>query len=188
MAYAVVGYGATGKLMSKVFGIGLMRTGTTSLAIALTTLGYDAVHAQSEADIHNHEASTDTPVAARYKELDGRYPGSKFILTTRDSETWLASCARHFGRMGDIREIRQTPIIKEFVSAREKLGVPYFYNPNKLMFAYLSHLSDVFGYFKGREGDLMTFNLCGIEGWGKLCNFLDRPIPSVPFPHLNGGQ
>lgn len=26
------------------------------------------------------------------------------------------------------------------------------------------------------------------EGWGPLCQFLDKPVPSVPFPKANAGE
>jgi hypothetical protein len=26
------------------------------------------------------------------------------------------------------------------------------------------------------------------DGWGPLCSFLDKPIPSVPFPHANAAS
>jgi hypothetical protein len=28
-------------------------------------------------------------------------------------------------------------------------------------------------------------NICDGEGWPRLCNFLGKEKPSVPFPHLN---
>jgi hypothetical protein len=26
------------------------------------------------------------------------------------------------------------------------------------------------------------------DGWEKLCNFLDKPIPQIPYPHKNIGK
>ena len=67
----------------KVFGIGLTRTGTTSLTEGLKVLGYSAIHCpMSYKEIDSFEASTDTAVAARFEFLDLLYPESKFILTT----------------------------------------------------------------------------------------------------------
>ena len=80
---------------SKIFGIGLSKTGTTSLARALEILGYKTrdylgVTRYSSGDlssidldeIETNDAFTDTPVPSFYRELDSRYPGSKFILTS----------------------------------------------------------------------------------------------------------
>jgi len=33
---------------------------------------------------------------------------------------------------------------------------------------------------------LLAFNVA--EGWGPLCRFLDRPIPSEPFPRANSRE
>jgi Sulfotransferase domain/UDP-glucoronosyl and UDP-glucosyl transferase len=85
----------------KVFGIGLSRTGTSSLTQALNILGYKAIHFPHDnvtrAELYRFFASgsgrlslsllqeadaiTDTPACCVYKALDQGYPGSKFILT-----------------------------------------------------------------------------------------------------------
>ena len=70
---------------SKIFGIGLSKTGTTSLARALEILGYktrDYIGVSSYtrgelssidlAEIEANDAFTDTPIPSFYKELDRR--------------------------------------------------------------------------------------------------------------------
>ena len=94
---------------SKVFGIGLSKTGTTSLARALEILGYNTrdylgVTRYSPGDltsidldeVNANDAFTDTPIPSFYRELDKMYPGSKFILTVRDMDGWLKSCKKQF--------------------------------------------------------------------------------------------
>lgn len=34
---------------------------------------------------------------------------------------------------------------------------------------------------------ILVFDVFSGDGWEKLCNFLDRPIPNRPFPHKNIG-
>ena len=93
----------------KIFGIGLSKTGTTSLAQALEALGYRTkdnlgVVTYASGDLSSidldvvdaHDALTDTPIPSFYRELDAAYPGSKFILTVRDSNGWLMSCKKQF--------------------------------------------------------------------------------------------
>jgi hypothetical protein len=102
----------------KIFGIGLSRTGTHSLGSALTTLGFRSVHfpcdSATREEIYRHfaagaaslrlslldlvDAVVDTPVTCVYKALDQRYPGSRFILTTRDMAPWLNSCERYWSQ------------------------------------------------------------------------------------------
>src|SRR2546428_3527983 len=43
-----------------------------------------------------NDALTDTPIPSFYRELDTRFPGSKFIPTARDSEGWLKSRKKQF--------------------------------------------------------------------------------------------
>ena len=79
--------------MIKIFGIGLSRTGTTSLTLALSELGLHAYHfPRGREVIDSVDAATDTPVAAWYQDLDAAYPDSKFILTLRHRPEWLDSC------------------------------------------------------------------------------------------------
>ena len=37
-------------------------------------------------------------------------------------------------------------------------------------------------YFKNRPQDFLNLDIIGGEGWEKLCEFLGKPIPDVPFP------
>lgn len=101
------------KNMSKVFGIGFNKTGTTSLQRAMTDLGYK-VGLQKKAEIlHHHWAKRnfspiieycakadffqDIPFSLpfTYIALDIAFPNSKFILTVRDSpEQWYNSLVK----------------------------------------------------------------------------------------------
>ena len=87
---------------AKVFGIGLSRTGTSSLHAAFKRLGYRSVHYPPLEGLFNFtdacDAAADTTVAVNFKELDKRYPGSKFVFTVRDIEKWLASTRVFFER------------------------------------------------------------------------------------------
>lgn len=89
--------------MGKIFGIGLSRTGTTSLTAALKILRVQAIHwPQSMGDIARHEASTDITVSLMFEELDRKYPGSKFIYTIRERDPWLASCEKHIKKTREL--------------------------------------------------------------------------------------
>ncbi len=52
--------------------------------------------------------------------------------------------------------------------------------------AFLSHEQRVFDHFKGDQAHrLLTFDLFDGDGFDKLCEFLDRPVPEQPFPWGN---
>ena len=89
--------------MNKVFGLGLGHTGTKSLNEALCTLGIPSIHyphdRQTYHELNNgifrlsilekYQAVTDITLLPFYPLLDAEYPGSQFILTTRNREDWL---------------------------------------------------------------------------------------------------
>src|SRR6056297_1638044 len=98
---------------AKVFGIGLNKTGTTTLGVCLNKLGYNVKDCdlkllkysdQKKMDpiydtVKKYDGFQDWPWPLLYKELDQRFPGSKFILTTRkNSEAWFRSLKKHADR------------------------------------------------------------------------------------------
>jgi hypothetical protein len=79
-----------------IFGIGLPRTGTTSLAKALRTLGYKGenycvLRKEGTKDGDAKAFKIDNGFFKIYKELFWECPNSKFILTTRDVGSWKKS-------------------------------------------------------------------------------------------------
>lgn len=162
----------------KVFGIGLSRTGTSSLTRALGMLGLRARHYFFDLDsIDELDAATDTPIARAYKLLDRRYPGSRFVLTVRDEAEWLRSCAEFFAE-------RPEPDSEEEALALDLYGCVGF-DADLFRTAYARHQDDVMAYFSDRPDDLLIIDICAGEGFEQLCPFLGLPVPSKPFPHYN---
>lgn len=163
--------------MSKLFGIGLSRTGTSSLNEALRLLGLDSEHYFFDLDrLAALDAATDTPIARAWPALDRLHPGSRFILTVRERKAWLESCRRHFAslpasqRVHDLRmDLYDTPVFDEL----------------RFRAAWDRHLRAVGRHFRKRPRDLLVLDLCGGQGWERLCPFLGSAIPELPFPHLN---
>ncbi len=174
----------------KVFGIGFHKTGTTSLARALRVLGYrvagpfgvhdDAIAATAVARAISiaaeWDAVQDNPWPLVYRELDEAYPGSKFILTVRDTDRWLASIMQHFGG-------ETTPMREWIYGVGDPIGHEEIYRNR-----YEQHNRDVVEYFQNRPGELLMFNLAGGDGWDELCRFLGVAVPESPFPHANARQ
>lgn len=176
----------------KIFGIGLSKTGTSSLASALGILGYKVkdypgIDVYKPGDLSSIEASlleeydalTDTPIPSFYKELDKAFPGAKFILTVRDKDAWLRSCAKQFT---DKLAARQN-------EAHNRLFMDLYgttvFDAEKLSQGYDRFVSGVLEYFKNRTNDLLVMNIAGGDGWEKLCPFLGMPTPERPFPKAN---
>ena len=87
-------------MKSKIWGLGLSRTGTTTLTHLLNQIGYKHVHYPTDDEMmsFNNDGASDIPVIPKYKTLDTQFPNSKFILTTRDKEKWLKSMSTYLER------------------------------------------------------------------------------------------
>lgn len=43
-----------------------------------------------------YDAVSDSPICCVFRSLDAAYPGARFVLTTRDEESWLQSCENYW--------------------------------------------------------------------------------------------
>jgi 3'-phosphoadenosine 5'-phosphosulfate (PAPS) 3'-phosphatase len=176
----------------KIFGIGLSKTGTTSLAEALTILGYptkdnpglsryvkDDLSSIDARVLDDHIALTDTPIPSFYRELDARFPDAKFILTVRDKEGWLASCKKQFTqKLADKQNEAHNQLFMDLYDST-------VFEEGKFAAGYDRFVSAVLEHFRDRPGKLLVMNVTAGDGWEKLCPFLGRPIPDIPFPKAN---
>lgn len=174
----------------KVFCIGFHKTGTTSLNASLTHLGYKVTGPDGvmDANIQNnvlamcvnlsekHDAFIDNPWPIFYKEMDKRYPNSKFILTVRPVNNWYISICKHF-------QETTTPMRQWIYGAGCPVGNEALYKKR-----FVRHYAEVEEYFSGRKEDLLIFNLVNGDGWDKLCRFLGKEIVTDNYPHLNKGN
>jgi hypothetical protein len=166
----------------KVFGIGLGRTGTTSLHHALTQLGFRCKHypvvpqifAGDFRCLDDCDAVCDNPVVPYYPQWDQCYPQSKFILTIRDVADWIKSNRDWYTRRGTPTEYMTKVRIAVF-------GI-YTFDEDRFRHIYDTHVRGVKTYFENRPNDLLVMDICRGDGWEKLCAFLNIPTPDVPFP------
>ncbi|MCO6044734.1 hypothetical protein NG895_12525 [Aeoliella sp. ICT_H6.2] len=187
------------KTWNKVFGIGLSKTGTTSLAAALRKLSIRIVDYPNDARtqeqletgdyeldvLRDSDGMTDTPAAYCFAQLDKTYPDSLFILTERENrDRWLESLRSQWettDRWG--KHHRQSAKFAYFIRCAN-YGVRC-YVPERLKYAYERHSEEVRQYFSDKPGRLLTLDITKGDGWKQLCEFLDMPIPDEPFPHAN---
>jgi hypothetical protein len=179
----------------KVFGIGFHKTGTTSLGAALEALGYatcDGATAVREAVGHSEmmrllrerqlepimsvaerfNGFTDNPWFMLFRELDERFPGSKFILTLRDERRWIESAVRYFGQTDSDLRTWIYGIGRPVGNERRWLG------------RYREHIQQVKAHFRDRRDDLLVVDWEQGGGWRDLAWFLGRSTPPQPFPHI----
>ncbi len=118
-------------------------------------------------------AFQDNPWPIIYKELDSKYPGSKFILTLREPDLWINSQVKHFG-------LNETPMRKWIYGEGSPVS-----NEDTYINRFKSHNAEVIEYFSHRPQDLLILNIEEGDGWEKLCLFIGKDIPASPFPHTN---
>src|SRR5262249_43501774 len=162
--------------------------GGSSLTEALNRLGVRTVHYPQDDETYDdlrwgnyrlrvmegYQGATDIPVAPFYAQLDKAFPGSKFVLTVREKEAWLRSAEVHRRLLlGWWDQFPRFKRFQEFVSAAAYGVVGY--NRDRFSFAYDAHVRTVLDYFRGRPDDLLVLDICGGEGWEKLCPFLGLP-------------
>ncbi len=198
----------------KVFCIGYNKTGTTSMAKAFSELGL-VVGIQWVAErllrdwarrdfrriflyCYTAQAFQDTPFSLpfTFQALDQRFPGSKFILTLRDSAAWYKSQTRYdaalYGR-GCI------PTLDDLRAAKYHYpGHPYEihtliynipaddpYNREILIGDYNAHNYAVQKYFRHRPEDLLTLDVAEPGAYDRLCQFLGKPPQGRKLPWEN---
>jgi hypothetical protein len=152
---------------TRIFGIGMHKTATTSLARALATLGYDAAHWKSahwakaiweETKAHGssrtlerHYALCDLPLPLLFRELDAAYPGSKFILTIREEDEWIESVRTHWSDKNPWRAQWDTDPFTHRIHRELYGGVKF--NEQVMRERYRRHNAEVLEHFKDRPPD-----------------------------------
>ncbi len=178
----------------RVFGIGLNKTGTSSLHDALTTLGYESLHwggpairqfvevaleagepLLSRLDAR-FDAFSDIQVLSKHFDLlDRQYPGSRFVLTVRPLDDWIDSRRRHVEN--NVRRQADGRYDGGFLEADEQAWRA----------EWEEHVERVRCYFAGRD-DFLELDLTVGAGWAPLCTLLGVPVPDRPFPWRNRGS
>jgi hypothetical protein len=182
-------------LPTRIFGIGLHKTATSSLHSAFKLLGYDSFHWESNKKagkiweemstqrrsntLEHYYALCDMPIPLFYKELDSTYPNSRFILTVRDESKWLKSVERlwdpKYNPTWDWDVQPFTHRIHRSFYGRIDFHAETFLN------RYRQHNAEVRAYFKNSDR-LLVMDMDDEAGWQELCQFLDRPTPNIPYP------
>jgi hypothetical protein len=186
---------------TRIFGIGMHRTATTSLHEALKMLGYDSFHwdtgdkARDIWDEMNTEgrswtleryyALCDLPIPLLYRKLDVAYPGSKFILTVRNEKAWLRSVEGlwSYKRNPNRWEWDVWPFSNRI--HRALYGRTDF-DAETFLVRYRRHNEEVVAYFRDRPNDLLVMDMDAGAGWRELCAFLGNKVPDIPYPRANG--
>lgn len=177
----------------KIFGIGFHKTGTKSLAAALSGFGYrvhgpglvkDTHACASMANlqqaawplIDQFDAFQDNPWPVLWRELVAAFPDARFILTLRDEDAWFGSALRYFGE-------QQTPMRALIYGADAASPVG---NEQRYRDRFRQHNQDVQQYFAGRD-NFIALDVSSPDAYDRLCEFLGYSVTGQSFPHCNKG-
>lgn len=189
---------------AKVFGVGLQRTGTTTLGKALSLLGYkhlgynlNCCNLYRErrtqellALAEDHDSFEDWPWPLIYEEAYEAYPDAIFILTTRkNGESWLASMVSHASYVAEKRRTDPNCVKTIGVSSfrREVYGYDHpLDNPDHHLSYYRNHNNAVRQFFSDKQGSLVQLCWENGDGWKALCGPLGETVPTgIELPHAN---
>jgi hypothetical protein len=190
----------------RVIGAGVSRTGTTSLKLALERLldgpcyhMYEVMRhpdhvAAWHAAIQGHApawdqlyagfvATVDFPGAAFWSELRRAYPEALVLLSVRESGAdWFRSVGV---TVDPLMRRRPRPeqrawhaMVTELLRTR---FTPVPFEETAAVAAYERHNAEVRAAVPAEQ--LLEWRVT--DGWGPLCDRLEVPVPTEPFPHTN---
>jgi hypothetical protein len=189
----------------RVVGVGLGRTGTNSLKLALEQLLGAPCHHMVEVFAHpdqiplwtaaaagepdwpaifeGYAATVDWPGAAFWRELVAEYPDAVVLLSRRESaDDWWDSASRTIFEAFNGGAV-PPPMASWFETLRELFaegGIDPT-DETSAKVGYERHLEAVRAEVPPERLVEWTTG----DGWAPLCAALGVPVPAEPFPHVN---
>ncbi|KIJ48060.1 hypothetical protein M422DRAFT_205687 [Sphaerobolus stellatus SS14] len=196
---------------TKIICLGLGRTGTYSLMLALKQLGYDPVYHMStimrkkdpaefekwrrlttepatsndiRALLDDYAAILDYPAIMFPELLYETYPDAKYILTTRDPASWEKSVKSTLLRIKDQwKAAPYIPPLQQAIQGFQNEIINDWYHGGRLgePQELIKHNDRVKGIIPLEK--LLVYEAS--QGWDPLVEFLGVEKPSDPFPSVN---
>ena len=193
-----------------IIGVGVGRTGTYSLRMAINQLGFGPCHHMEEVlknmDVQvplwsealkgnanwssiykGFESAVDWPTAGFFRELIKEYPTAKFILTERNPENWADSFGSTIYKLIEGKD-KAPEKMRDWLEMANavitKTGFPQGLDREGLINGFITHNKAVRETIP--EEQLLVFQVK--EGWEPLCKFLNVPVREEPFPRTNNRE
>ena len=187
----------------KIIGVGMGRTGTASLKVALETLNFGRCYHMTEV-LKNPEyiqywinaaegsgdwdkiysgysATVDNPGCNYWRELAAYYPEAKVILTTRDSNMWFESTNETIHSFEFARFMKNSPF-GEMIQKTMWDRMENRMQDRDFMVEFFNKRSEeIIDSIPSKR--LLVYQVS--DGWEPLCKFLDVPVPNMDFPRIN---
>jgi hypothetical protein len=193
-----------------VIGVGVGRTGTYSLKLAINRLGLGPCHHMEEVlqnmPVHvplwsaavdgspdwraiysGYQSAVDWPTACFFRELVKESPSAKFVLTQRSPKNWADSFGSTIYKLLAGRDQAPPEMhawLDMAIAIIAKTGFPAGLDRDGLIKAFVAHNEAVKKTILASQ--LLIFAVK--DGWEPLCTFLDVPVPDEPFPRTNNRE
>lgn len=173
----------------KVVGLGFAKTGTTTFRRCLERLGLEVIGFQGDLlrevlagrkessleVLAGYSGAANWPWALIGEDIDRTFPGSKFVLTVRESPaTWIKS-------MEFQEKKRKNSVYRSVIYGVSRIRG----NEDILVKMYEDHNQKIRDYFSDSRDTFLELCWDSGDAWPELCEFLDLPVPDEPFPHEN---
>jgi len=190
----------------KVIGVGLGRTGTMSLKLALEQIGFASCYHMAEllmntarvplwvaaadgkpdweAVFEGYSATTDYPGCIWWRELASAYPKAKVILTLRDPEKWFESTQATIFSEAMSARVKDSPVAPLFEKTMWKQFGDRIHDRAFMIEHFERHNAAVKAAIP--KNRLLVYEVS--EGWEPLCEFLAVDVPNAPFPKVNSRE
>ena len=148
----------------------------------------------------NYSSIEDFPGSMYYKELFNYYPEAKIILSVRDPESWYQSTLNTIYAFDPGPAIKIKLLLKMPFSSKarhlfkaiqlndksiwKKFFEGKFKDKTYAIHKFNSHIEEVKQIIP--KDQLLIFE--ARNGWEPLCEFLNKPIPEIPYPSTNKSQ
>jgi Sulfotransferase domain len=155
-------------------------------------LGLDAI-------FEGFQATVDWPGSFFWRELIDTYPDAKVLLSVRDGDSWARSMHDTIWGVlyGDIliRHMSNAwsdvdPKWRDYMALMDKMwkrsGLMEDENTTQ------AYMSDAMRRYNQEVQQAVPSDRLLVwtpaDGWEPLCEFLELPVPEVPFPHVNDSK
>ena len=189
-----------------VFGVSVGRTGTSSLHQALQILGFPIFHGVTNQTrgVCRYMFENDDNVIRCFRMTHYRgwvcwpvhafetflhyYPDALWIQTLRNTEDWVRSRRIGLDSVHPRQKAHLSPRTFSIYLQNIRLYGTQLPNDDALRQGYEKINRRVAMFLRGRGAQLLRYNLIDGDGWKPLCDFVGRPVPAEPFPHVNTRQ
>ena len=193
----------------EIIDLGLGRTGTMSLKLALEQLGFGPCHHMEEVIkapgaevpwaaaaageavewdtvLQGYRSAVDWPTARFWREALDHHPEAKIILTTRDPDGWYQSMSQTIHMVLEGREKIENPAMRRIMDLAHRIISDQTFDgrlgeADHAIYVFRRHNEAVIAAVPAERLLVMEVT----EGWAPLCAHLGCPVPEGPFPRVN---